>query len=282
MITLIPLSDHPFYLWQALVQHAAGVKGTWLIYRHNRQNSRYLDAFQRSGASTVVWDDWRISKTYNPMMKPALVGHWLTANQTDEDVLVIDPDVIPTGRQLPVGRRNVILGTDTDWYTGPAWLQSKRALEPICEYLEVDPDDASAYLGIGAQYIFKGIPGEFWLEVAEKSVAVYEILTKHPIDAQAWCAEMYVTHILAVKYGYQPTPSSNMSMMWANGSVQDWDTTAFFHDAGQPIDNHRDFHKGTYQLSPFRKTIRVAQESASSRYVELIKETEVKFPNIIW
>ena len=216
------------------------------------------------------------------MMKPALVGHWLSANPTDEDVMVIDPDVIPTGQPLPEAQTGVLLGTDTDWYTGPEWLKSKEAWNLLCEHLDVDPLMAETYKGIGAQYIFRGITGEFWLEVAEKSIDAYDLLKKHPIDAQPWCAEMYVTHILAAKYGYRPTTSPQMEMVWANGPLSGWETTAFFHDAGQQVDNGRDFRKAAYQLSPFKKSIRVVPDSASAKYVQLINETETKFPDIIW
>lgn len=282
MITLVPLSDHPYYLWQALVQHAAGVDATWLIYRHNKRNSKYLEAFRKSGARVNIWDDWREERPYNAMMKPALVGHWLKANQPDEAVLVIDPDVIPTGKPLPTGQPGVIFGTDTDSYTGPEWLKSKEAWLLLCHHLGVHPEDAQRYPGIGAQYIFQDIPGDWWLEVAKQSVKVYELLKKHPIDAQPWCAEMYATHILAIKDGYRPTQSDQMSMFWADGPMSGWDEAAFFHDAGQHEPNGRDFHKGSYQVSPFKKKIEVHPDSASSWYVELIKDTEKKFPDIIW
>lgn len=282
MITLIPLTDHPFYLWQALVQHSAGVDATWLIYRHNRRNSEYLNRFTKSGAKFVVWDDWRSKKNYNPMMKPALVGHWLNANPTDEAVMVIDPDVIPTGQPLPTGQSGVILGTDTDHYTGPEWLKSKGVWELLCGMLGADPVDVARYPGIGAQYIFRDIPGEWWLEVAERSVSVYETLRKHPVDAQPWCAEMYVTHILAARDGYRPTASDRMQMFWADGKLSDWDEMAFFHDAGQTKSNGRDFCKKLYQMSPFNQTIAVHQDSASSWYVDLIKETEQNYPDLVW
>ena len=236
----------------------------------------------RSGASVHVWDDWRREKIYNPSMKPALVGHYLKAHGATEPVLIIDPDVIPTGRALPEPVPNTLLGTDTDSYTGAKWLDTKKALQILCQMLDLPPKMALESVGIGAQYISQGIPGDWWLQVAENSVVAYELLKRLPDDAQPWCSEMYITHLMAIRDGYNPTAHPEMQMTWANGPMSGWDDTAFFHDAGVTESNGRDFHKTSYQTSPFKKTIKVHPESASSWYAELIRETAEKFPDIIW
>ena len=48
---LIPLSDHPFYLWQALVQmHALqGQRARWLVYCPTGSPSPLLAAIMRAG-----------------------------------------------------------------------------------------------------------------------------------------------------------------------------------------------------------------------------------------
>lgn len=281
MKILIPLPDHPFYLWQALVQYSSGVEGVWLVYKTGKMTPQ-LEAFMRSGAKVIVWDDWRSNRIYNPSMKPGLVGQYLKANPTNERLMVIDPDVIPTGRPLPKGKSEVIFGTDTDWYTGPDWLKSKGVWDLLCKVLDTDPEMAASFKGIGAQYIFQNVPGEFWLEVSEKSTLAFDLLRNHPVDAQPWCAEMYVTHILAAKHGYKPTVRDEMSMVWANGPIEDWGRNGFYHNAGVTKPSKDHFYKGAYQFSPFDKDIKVSEDSASKGYVDFIEDTKELFPELIW
>ncbi len=74
-----------------------------------------------------------------------------------------------------------------------------------------------------------------------------------------------------------------MTSSWANSHAADWGTSrAYFHDAGQPTENGRDFCKITWQSSPFRKEITVSPESASWHYLQLVRRTEEMFPDLVW
>ena len=80
---LVPFSDHPFYLWQALVQmHALqGQRARWLVYCPTGSPSPLLAAIMRAGVADIAaWPDWDRDRAYNPAMKPWLVGKWLTAS----------------------------------------------------------------------------------------------------------------------------------------------------------------------------------------------------------
>ena len=280
---LVATSDHPFYLWQVLVQmHALrGQAARWLLYCPSGQPSPLLAAVMAAGVGDVTaWPDWQRDKTYNPAMKPWLVGKYLAANPDAGPVTIIDPDVIPTGQPLPEPREGVLIGTDTDSYTGPAWLDSKGVLEPLCDIVGVDPDRVRQATGIGAQYVTHGIPGAWWEQVAETSARAYRLLKAHPVDAQPWCAEMYVTHLAAVRDGYTPTPDERMAMVWADGPATGWETCGFFHDAGVTEPRPGVFHKGAWQGSPFGRDVPAVAGNAGARYVDHIRATERDWPHL--
>lgn len=282
---LIPTSDHPFYLWQCLVQmHVLnGLPSRWLFYCETGSPSKILRAIMDAGiADITAWPDWQRDRHYNAAMKPWLVGKYLAANPETGPVTIIDPDVIPTGQPLPDARVGVLLGTDTDHYTGPKWLGSKGVLEPLSELVGVDVEAVRSTAGIGAQYISSGIPGAWWEGVAETSARAYRLLKAQPaVDAQPWCAEMYVTHLAAVRDGYMPTPDERMSMVWADGRSDGWDSCGFFHDAGVTEWRPGVFHKGTWQRSPFgREVPDVNPGNAGRRYLDHIRATERDWPHL--
>ena len=58
---LVPLSDHPYYLWQALVQMRAleGRAARWLVYCPTGSPSPLLAGIVRAGVADVTaWPDW--------------------------------------------------------------------------------------------------------------------------------------------------------------------------------------------------------------------------------
>lgn len=280
---LTPLSDHPFYLWQALVQmHALqGQRARWLVYCPTGSPSSLLASIMRAGVADVTaWPDWDRDRAYNPACKPWLVGKWLTASGWDGAVHVIDPDVIPTGRPITDPLPGVLLGTDTDSYTGPAWLDSKGALDPLCDLVGVRVEEVRAYLGVGAQYVTQGIPGAWWEDVARTSVAAFHLLKSLPADAQPWCAEMYVTQLAAIRDGYRPTIAPAMGMVWTDGPASGWETAGYFHDAGVVTPRPGAFHKGSHQSWP-REIPPVDPGQAAHRYVEHIHATEAAWPELV-
>lgn len=281
---LIPLPDHPFYLWQALVQmHALdGKDAQWLIYCPSGKPSGLLAAIMQSGIARIAaWPDWQRDGAYHAAMKPWLVGKWLTAENYEGSVCVIDPDVIPTGNMLPIAQVGTLTGTDTDSYTGPAYLQSKGCWEALCALVGVDPDLASQMPGIGAQYVFRGLCGAWWEDVAQLSIKAFHLLSEHPSDVQVWCAEMYATQLAAIRDGLEVLSDPWMEMVWADGDAQGWQSAAFFHDAGVPEPREGIFCKGSWQHSPFGRNVPpVDPSTAGFHYLELIRETEERWPHL--
>lgn len=290
---LVPTSDHPFYIWQSLVQMVSmedlGLidETRWLFYTA-RMSDRLRKIVDSGIAQCVVLQDWPRDKTYNPAMKPWQVGRWLNANKdyVDDNILVVDPDVILTRKPTLVPQRGVLHGTDTNSYTGPQYLKSKNAFDSLCAITGADPKEAEKYSGIGAQVAFTGMSGDWWEDIAKLSIFAYKELKKIPSPdgnpVQAWCAEMYVTQFVAIRDGIEPRTEPSMSMVWADGPVSSWDTCGFFHDAGQTKENPDHFCKLTHQVSPWGKNLAVSSNSASSKYVNLIQGTAARYPSLVW
>ena len=144
---------------------------------------------------------------------------------------------------------------------------------------------------IGAQYFVKDAGADFWFNVERNSVKAYHHMIEtadqykpegHEYPIQAWCAEMYMQQYETIRAGFTPVADERLQFHWANHNVAEWDERAYFHNAGVTAENGRDFCKITWQTSPFRKEISVSPESASFRYVDLIRRTEAMFPELIW
>lgn len=305
MRAVVPLPAVDFYLWQAIVQRFAlkrlGWDVTYLVYYTTAKPPPRLKKLSEV-ADVEAWPDWRRGEQhgYNPAMKPWLVGRMLELHpeRIDEPLLLMDPDVIPTGASvMPVPTPTGWWGTDTDSYTGPGYLRSKGEgmWRGLCGIVGVDPDEAAQWPGVGAQYTFVGQPAEFWSTVALKSVEAYRWMVKtaseytpnNPdgtvgLPVQAWCSEMYVMQLEMIRRGIAPQVSPQMGMVWANGPVESWQTEGFFHDAGVPEPQPGHFHKQTYQVSPWGKRKMVSPTSASAPYVGLIRDVAAEWPKVVW
>src|SRR5690606_15389865 len=98
---------------------------------------------------------------------------------------------------------------------------------------------------------------------------------------QAWCSEMYIMQFEMLRRGIKPLTSAEMDMVWATHDDGDWETKGFFHNAGVTEANGRDFHKMEHQRSPWGKDIYVNPESASHRYLQLVREVEAEWPKVV-
>ncbi|WP_165490009.1 hypothetical protein [Propioniciclava sinopodophylli] len=306
---LIPLPDHPYYLWQMLVQT------THLREMGYEENTHYLVVYF-DGAPTEqlrtffesddlrcylhAYPDTREDRSYGPSMKPWLLAQFF--DQFPEEgrkaFNYLDPDVLFTRPMdfSPFERENGCwYGSDTGSYTSASYIRSKgeQLFLDLCLIAEVDPDLVLAHdhNSIGAQYFIKQTDAEFWRHVERTSVAAHRHMVEtaeqyhpegheHPI--QAWCAEMYMQQFATVRAGITPIASPLMDFHWADAPADKWAEKAYFHNAGQTAENGGHFSKTTWQVSPFGKDIQVSSTSASSRYVELIRRTEDIFPDLIW
>lgn len=299
---IVPTSTNPYYVWQCEVQRcffeAHGIKATWLMYTVLEENYRTppeAKAFaDRPGVDAIIMDDWRSPNQlqYNAQQKPALVGKYFQRrpDEVHNQHLILDPDALPTmAFSMPTASDTCWWGSDTDHYTGSRYLREKGALAPLIKRLGMDdilsPDEE--WVGVGAQYVVTGHDERFWQEVADRSLDAWRWMTnegprlsyegEYPV--QAWCAEMYVTQLLAMKHVISLQVSPSMEMAWANEHSDGWRTKGIFHDAGVTSPHPGDFCKLSYQQAPFHREIPpVSHEKAAHRYVEWIRRTEEGIP----
>lgn len=299
MKTLVATSDHPFYLWQVLVQiEHFKERGTledahYLLYHQGPDPSPLaLQIARETGAKMYFWRDPRVRKEYDPAMKPWLIGAYFRQfpgevskryQYLDPDVMVIqDPEFY---REIPAWSASC-----TDGYTGPGYLRGhgEDLWVDLCDLAGVAPEVAAKVPGVGAQWIVQDADAQFWFDVATTSEQMWQRCKAQPkqegqqYQVQAWCAEMYATQLLALAYGFPVRSDPAMDFIWANGPAEAWSDFGYFHDAGIPEPNGRDFCKGEHQSSPFRTPLVVDPVSASSRYVDLIRRTVDSYPSVIW
>jgi hypothetical protein len=306
---IVPIPDSPYYLWQALVQMAHFRELGYeedvhypIVYFGDRPSDLLLRLWEADEVRAFLhlYPDTRADTSYPASMKPWLMGKFF--EQFPDEVTSVyhylDPDCILT-RPMDftpfAGDDRVWHGSDTRSYTGVEYIRAKgeQLFLDLCQIAGVAPEDVIAHdhNTIGAQYFVRGADADFWFTIERNSIAAYRHMVEttdryhpagHRYPIQAWCAEMYLQQFETIRAGFTPVASDLMTFCWANAPAEAWDEHQYFHDAGQPEENGRDFCKTTWQSSPFRKDIRVSPSSSSYRYVELIRRTEAMFPGLIW
>lgn len=302
---IIPLIDRDYYLWQALCQimnfRELGYEqdAVYPVIYWGKPSAR-LQSFlgsQNIKAKFVPFDDTRGIRNYNASIKPWLMFKYFRDYPSEDVWCYLDSDVIftkPFDFAPFEGIKHRFYGSDTKSYTGVEYIKSKgeQLFYELCNIGIADPKQLESCTGweIGAQYIFQGANAAFWHDVYEKSSLVY----KHSEDTkdkykpegqysiQSWCSEMYYTQWAAMKFGYNPEITKLLDFAWSNWRESDWDKFPIWHNAGQTKEDGIHFCKITYQSSPFRKEIKVSNESSSIHFVELIRRTEQEFPELIW
>lgn len=307
---VIPIPDIPYYLWQALVQMANFRELGYeedahypVVYFGDRPSDLFLRLWESDdlGCSLHAYPDTRADRSYPPSMKPWLMGKFFEQfpDEASDVYNYLDPDCVFTKPMdftaFEDADDNRWYGSDTRLYTGAEYIRSKgeQLFLDLCAISGVDPAAVLAHdeNSLGAQYFVKRAGADFWFDLERKSVIAYRHMLAtaeqyhpegHEYPIQVWCAEMYLQQYETIRARFTPVASDLMRFCWANAPASAWDDHVYFHDAGVPAENGRDFCTITWQSSPFGKEITVSPESASSRYVDLIRRTEEMFPDLIW
>lgn len=305
---LVPVPDHDYYLWQMLVQlthfREMGYErdAHYLVVYFDQPSDRLRRIYESDELRCYIhaYPDTREDKSYSASMKPWLLAQFFGQfpEQSSKVFNYLDPDVMFTQQMdfTPFEQHDGRwYGSDTRSYTGAQYIREKgeQLFLELCEIADVSPELVLEHdhNSIGAQYFIKDAGAEFWSNVERKSVTAYRHMIEtadkykpegHEFPIQAWCAEMYMQQFETVRAGFTPIASEHLQFHWADADAATWTDKAYFHNAGQTQESGRHFCKITWQSSPFRKEIAVSPESASSRYVDLIRRTEAMFPNLIW
>jgi hypothetical protein len=305
---IIPFPDSPYYLWQVLVQIMNFRKMGYeqdavypVSYFQGKPSAllmRLVNSPDIKAKFHLYPAEERKDRSYSAANKPWLMGKFFEQFPEETGVFnYLDPDVVFTNAMdfEPFIHDDKWYGSSTKSYTAITYIKSKseQLLTDLCNIAEVSVEsvEANDHNSIGAQYFIKNCAADFWFDIARKSTVGFKHMNdtakiykkpEDPYPIQAWASEMYFTQYEMIKRGIEPVASELMKFSGANHHISDWEAKPYFHNAMVPKENGRDFCKITYQTSPFRKNIVVSDQSISCKYVELIKETEKEFANLIW
>ena len=307
---IVPIPDHRYYLWQTLVQienfKEMGYEQNAhypVIYFGNEPSeiAKKISTSKNVKCNFHFYKDERENKSYSASMKPWMMGKYFSdypqeANNTyaylDSDCIFTQPMDFTPFEQAD----NTWYGSDTAGYTGEKYIREKgdQLWLDLLNIAELNPEliNGKKNWEIGAQYFIKNCPADLWFDIERKSIVGYKHMgdtahiykpPNHEYPIQKWCSEMYFTQYEAIRRGFELKVSPLMQFLWTNHNMLDWHKKPFFHCAGVPKNNGKDFCKIDYQSSPFKKDLSYVDiHSASYKYAELIKRTEKMFPDLVW
>lgn len=133
----------------------------------------------------------------------------------------------------------------------------------------------------GAQKLIKNVTAEYWEEVEQDSINLYNWLLqekdnygeKETNDIQIWTASMWAELWNAWKRKIKTEIPQSFNFCWATDSTVKWDTVNFFHNAGVIDDKQRMFFKAGYKDKlPYGEELDLDPGKCSKKYFDIIKE----------
>ena len=179
-------------------------------------------------------------------------------------------------------------GSDTRWYIGHDYIQSKGddVLEAMCEIANIDKQlvKDNELNAIGAQYLMKNIDAQYWADVEVLCEKLFVDITQlnnqkklaDPThhELQIWCSDMWSVLWEAWKRGYKTNCEDDLQFGWATSGTSDWEKFNIFHNAGVTDSNGGLFYKAEYMNEfPYNKPLEIKKDSASWYYWNEIQET---------
>jgi len=308
MKILVTLPDSNYYSWQLLVQLTNFKKLGYLndvivlvgkeTKRINKNTNKILKSELLKKDQYFVFTDERVDKSYSASLKPYLVKKFLqeTEGKYGENYLLVDPDLLFINPIFFNKYLNddIWYCSDTRSYLNSIYIKSKSDMlfTEMCEIVGIDENlviNNDENCG-GAQLLFKTSDYKIWEKIENDSVILYNHMIKtsskyspkSPI--QAWTAEMWSTIWNAWNFGFKTKIVSRFDFVWATDKYECIDKRSFYHNAGALSTNPELFVKSSYQKSPFGNIdfSHVSKNFASYFYLDVVKQTELIYPNLIW
>lgn len=302
---VITVPDHKYYLWQVLVQinnfRRMGIEQDthYLVGIFNGVISPVLESFIHSKnikAHFHLFNDDRPYKNYTVSISPHMLERFCNSNNImqTENIFLTDPDVIFRDVDFLKQYENddTWYFSNTRSYVGVDYIKSKspELFVQMCNIVNIDPSvvEANDVNVGGAQYIMKNTNATFWHKVYHDSEDLYKhmLMTKHKycpeFPIQVWTASMWSFLWNGWYFGHDIKVVPEMDFTWASGDMETWNKNHIFHNAGVMVNDGKHFSKVAYQQSPFNKELFGSEESASWKYIEEIKSTEVNFSELIF
>lgn len=303
MKILIATFDHPYYLWQCLVQINNFMKygydkDTIFVISTSNPSTQLISMMNHPEIKSkfFLYKDERPGYQYPSSLRPHILEKFFKENPEyeKETFFYTDPDVIFT-RWFDFSefeKDDIWYVSDTRSYLDSKYIKSKseKLFNEMCDIIGISPElvvknDENAG---GAQYILKNITADFWHTCMIKSEILYNHMKdtsniykpEHPI--QFWTSDMWTVFWEGLKNGKDIKIHKDLDFCWAVSDIKEWYDKYIFHNAGVPGDSEEFFSKITYQVSPFNKKLVENKKNCTYKYVQEIKETEERFSDIVW
>tara|TARA_R110000751_G_scaffold94339_1_gene184113 strand:- start:1529 stop:2458 length:930 start_codon:yes stop_codon:yes gene_type:complete len=134
----------------------------------------------------------------------------------------------------------------------------------------------------GAQKLMKNLTAEYWAEVEEDSINLYNWLLQEKDkygdaeknDIQIWTASMWSELWNAWKYNHNVIVPKEFDFCWATCHIDKWDTVSFFHNAGVVDSKSAMFFKAGYiETLPYLEDLEIDDQRCSNKYFNAVKAT---------
>ena len=227
----------------------------------NKLKQKYTDV------NILFYQDTRINPHYISSVRPNILKqHFNTYPELKNDIIFYhDCDIVFTKEPdyaafIP---GDAWFLSNTNSYINYDYIISKGqdVYDKMCEITGMNPliPKLMNTNSGGAQYIMKNIDAEYWEKVEYYSEELFKQITdlnnkKKELDPtyhelQIWCADMWAVLWTAWLNGHETKVARDLEFSWATDSINRWNETLIFHNAGATPDQPDLFFKGNYVTS---------------------------------
>ena len=174
--------------------------------------------------------------------------------------------------------------SDTISYIGSDYIKSKgeEVLDAMCETIGISKDVVVSNQNNsgGAQKLMKNVTADYWREVYENSINLYETLKSvshikkenDPNGIQVWTSSMWAELWTAWKRGFNVEVPKEFNFCWATCPIERWDDVSFFHNAGVADNKSGMFFKAEYiDKTPYNTSLEISDKRCSYNYYKQLK-----------
>lgn len=300
----------PYFLWQVEVQivnfrkHNISDKMQVLIWFPNRENvdlSSWLALAKKyPEVSFHFYKDTGVDLgLYIPQLRPHILAKHFDSfpELNDKIIFYHDSDII--FNYLPDFKKlcsdTICWQSDTSGYLDYDYLKRKEeqgglpeyeAISLLCNIGKIPVSLMKHYTKNtgGAQYILKGVDGDFWRDVERMCLEIRKgftygqpnsINTKYFSSEaegfQSWCADMWAVNMALWKRHKTTQVTPDLDFSWATDTDETYHKKPIYHNAGATGTQPGVFYKGHWiEKSPLHRKHSARKDSASYFYVEAI------------
>lgn len=236
---------------------------------------------------------------YIPQLRPHILARHFDSfpHLKDEVIFYHDSDIIfnflPDFASMSQGPVN--WQSNTSGYLDYNYLRRKEiegnipeneAIKVLCDIGNITVGTLKSYSSKtgGAQYVLKGIDGDFWRDVERQVLEIrrafyYAIpnsinkryFQNESAGFQSWCADMWAVNMALWSRGRTTDITEELDFSWATDTRDTYLKKPIFHNAGALPTSDGIFYKGKWiNKSPIGKSHAVKKDSASYYYVQAI------------